>query len=355
MSSEREAVLQRAAAWHDAGLGVALATVVETWGSSPRPVGSQLVVDAQGRFEGSVSGGCVEATVIVAALEILNGARARELAFGVSDEDAWRVGLPCGGRITVYVEPVQDGRAASEPQLARAQLDLLVAAERQQHTVALLLDLATGTRSVLGGPSPAQLDPALLELAHAARARGQSALVAHGGKRAFVHVLSPRPRLVIVGAVHIAQSLARMAAWLDFEVVVVDPRSGFASAERFPHVVLDVRFPDEALPALGLDARTAVVTLTHESRLDDPALLAALRSPAFYVGALGSKRTQAQRRERLRAAGLDEGQLARLHGPVGLPIGALTPAEIATSILAEIVQQRRKPPASRHAAPVSQV
>ncbi len=335
--------MQQARAWHDAGLGVALATVIRTWGSSPRPVGSQLVVDSQGRFEGSVSGGCVEAAVIGAALEILGGARARELQFGVSDEDAWRVGLPCGGRITVYVEPVEDGRPVSEAQLKRSLLDVLVACEVDGRAVALVLDLATGARASLAGPAPTDLTPETSELVQAAATRGQSVLIENGSERVFVHVSSPRLRLVVVGAVHIAQSLARMAAVLDFELVIVDPRLGFASAERFPELTLDHRFPEEALPALDLDARTAVVTLTHESRLDDPALIEALRSPAFYVGALGSRRTQERRRERLRAAGLSEAQVARLHGPVGLSIGALTPAEIATSILAQIIEQRRKP------------
>ena len=343
MSNQQHAVLQQARAWHDAGLGVALATVIRTWGSSPRPVGSQLVVDAQGRFEGSVSGGCVEAAVIGAALEILGGARARELQFGVSDEDAWRVGLPCGGRITVYVEPVEDGRPASEPQLKRALLDVLAAGEVDGRAIALMLDLATGARNSLSGSVPTDLTPATSELVQAAATRGQSTLIEHGSERVFVHVSSPRLRLVVVGAVHIAQSLARMAAVLDFELVIVDPRRGFASAERFPELTLDHRFPEEALPALGLDARTAVVTLTHEARLDDPALIEALRSPAFYVGSLGSRRTQELRRERLLAAGLGEAQVARLHGPVGLSIGALTPAEIATSILAQIIEQRRKP------------
>jgi xanthine dehydrogenase accessory factor len=342
MSTREDAVLQQARTWHDAGLGVALATVIRTWGSSPRPVGSQLVVDAQGRFEGSVSGGCVEAAVIGAALEVLGGGRARELQFGVSDEDAWRVGLPCGGRISVYVEPVEDGRPASEPQLKRALLDALTAREADGRVVPLALDLATGARTVLDGAAPSDLSAPTQELVRAAATRGQSVLIEHGGERVFVHVSSPRLRLVVVGAVHIAQSLARMAAVLDFELVIVDPRQGFASEERFPELTLDHRFPEEALPALGLDARTAVVTLTHESRLDDPALIEALRSAAFYVGALGSRRTQERRRERLRAAGLSEAEVARLHGPVGLSIGALTPAEIATSILAQIIEQRRK-------------
>ena len=298
--TERE-ILERAAAWSDAGQRVALATVISTWGSSPRPPGSQLAVGERGELAGSVSGGCVEAAVVQEALEVLRTGAPTTLEFGVTAGRAWEVGLPCGGRIRVHVEPAP-----------AARLGELVAAL-------------------------------------AARERVERVLELEGGER-FSVVIEPPVRLVIVGAVHLAQPLASMARVAGYDVTVVDPRPAFATEERFPGVTLERGWPAEAVPRLGLDARTALVALSHDRRFDDPALEAALRSDAFYVGALGSRKTQAALRTRLREAGLPEPAVSRLHGPVGLDLGARTPAEIAIEILAELVAALREGSAAHRTA-----
>lgn len=309
-----------ALAWHRAGLGAVLATVVETWGSAPRQAGSQMAISGDGRIAGSVSGGCVEGAVVTEARAALADRLPRLLSFGVSDDDAFAVGLACGGTIRVMVEPVGEGRAA----LPEALLADLAAAREAARAVVLLTDLASWAR---------QLVPD-----HARRLSDRSGV--DDGVFAAVH--NPPLRLIVVGAVHIAQALVPMARACGYAPVIIDPRATFGAAARFPgETVLD-GWPDEALAALAPDARTAVVTLTHDARLDDPALQVALRSGAFYVGALGSLRTQEKRLARLRAAGLTAAQLARLRAPVGLRIGAATPSEIAVSILAEITQVLRQ-------------
>ncbi len=319
-SHDLDAVLARAAAWHEAGLGVALATVVRTWGSSPRPAGSKLAVNERSEFVGSVSGGCIEAAVITEALELMAGRRsAGILAFGVSDATAWEVGLACGGRIEVFIERLPElaelraARAAKRPVVLATSLDgsahRILEAGAEVHAVAEVLrtDQATVVDEVFYEPH------------------------------------NPPVRLVIVGAVHIAQPLAEMARLAGLAVTIVDPRRAWATAARFPDQELVLAWPDAALAALQLDAHTAVVTLTHDPKLDDPALIIALRSPAFYVGCLGSKRTHAARRDRLASSGFATADLDRLHGPVGLPIGARMPAEIAVSILADIIAVVRGP------------
>jgi xanthine dehydrogenase accessory factor len=212
----------------------------------------------------------------------------------------------------------------------------------------LAIDLTSGTSSVVHPfGDTTGIEPALLAAARAAAEADQSRQVEGPGGPVFLRVYNPPVRLVIVGAVHIAQSLAPMARLAGYDVVVVDPRRAFATEQRFAGVELSREWPDEALQRLGLDRRTAVVTMTHDPKIDDPALAAALRSESFYIGALGSKKTQAARRERLSREGFDEAALARLHGPVGLPLGAVSTAEIAVSILSELVACLRKGSASR--------
>lgn len=332
-----DAVLAQAAAWRAAGRGVALATVVRTWGSSPRQPGSKLAVDEDGAFVGSVSGGCIEAAVIHDALEVMAAGASRLLSFGVSDESAWEVGLACGGKVEVLVEAVAPERGRG---LGRELLDELIAARRAGRAAVLATWLDGSAHMLLAG------DPALApaELAAAvgqAVARDQAAVVDAPGGAIFVEPHLPPVRLIVVGAVHVAQPLAEMAALAGFGVTIVDPRRAFATEARFPGRALVTSWPDEALAQLAPDARTAVVTLTHDPKLDDPALIAALASPAFYVGCLGSQKTHAARKARLGARGTGAAALERLRGPVGLRIGARTPAEIAVSILAEIVAALR--------------
>lgn len=311
---------EQALDWHLAGRGAALATVVETWGSAPRRVGSQLAVSGTGEMAGSVSGGCVEGAVVTEALEALEDGAPRMLEFGVSDGDAFAVGLACGGTIRVLVQPVGEAFA---PDL----LQELVTARADRVAAAVISDPEGRVAEVTqqGYPERFRLDRSGFE---------------EDGR--FVAVHNPPLRLAVVGAVHIAQTLVPMARATGFDPVVIDPRDSFASPDRFPDTRILSDWPDEAVAEIGLDARTALVLLTHDPKLDDPALEAALAGTCFYIGALGSSRTHAKRLDRMREKGFDEGALARIHGPVGLDIGAANPAEIAVSILAEMVQVLRK-------------
>ena len=313
--------------WHRAGRSAVLATVVETWGSAPRQAGSQLAIAGDGTFMGSVSGGCVEGAVVTEAMDALGDGGARLLTFGVSDDQAFAVGLACGGTIRVLLEPV--GAALSEALLAD-----IVAARAARRAVAYVVNTSTWARRLVGGAE----DP--LALAVQTRMRADKSGMEDGDW--FIAVHNPPLRLIVVGAVHIAQALLPMARTCGYDPVLIDPRGAFGAEARFPGQAINDDWPDEAMAALQPDARTAVVTLTHDAKLDDPALLAALASPAFYIGCLGSSRTHAKRLDRLRDAGVTEAQIARLHAPVGLDIGAKSPAEIAVSILAQITQSLRK-------------
>lgn len=313
--------------WHRAGRGAALATVVETWGSAPRPVGSQLAISGDGQIMGSVSGGCVEGAVVAEAVEALADGRPRLLTFGVSDDTAFAVGLACGGTIRVLVEPVGSV-------LPGAMLADLVAARAARQAVAYVTHPETGGGRLTAGPGDA------LAGAVARRMRADRSGLEEDGT--FIAVHNPPLRMIVVGAVHIAQPLVAMARLCGYDPVLIDPRGAFGAEHRFPGERILDGWPDEAMAALAPDARTAVVTLTHDAKLDDPAIRAALASPAFYVGCLGSPRTHAKRLDRLRAGGVAEDAIARIHAPVGLAIGAKSPAEIAVSILAQITQVLRQ-------------
>lgn len=312
-------------AWHDTGTGAALATVIETWGSAPRQPGSQLAISGSGEIAGSVSGGCVEGAVVAEALEAIADGRPRVLTYGVSDDDAFAVGLACGGTIRILVEPV--GAA-----LPRAMLADIVQARAARQPIAYCVTPGGDTRA-LAGPA-----------AYPERFRADKSGLEVDGT--FVTLFNPPLRLFIVGAVHIAQALVPMARLAGYDPLLIDPRDAFASPARFPGTRLSHDWPDDALRAAGLDARSAVVTLTHDAKLDDPAIQTVLGSQAFYLGCLGSTRTHAKRLERMRSAGVPETALARIHAPVGLDIGAKSPAEIAVSILAQmtaVLRQRSAP------------
>lgn len=291
--------IDAARAWLAAGHGVAIATVIETWGSAPRAVGSHLAIRDDGLFEGSVSGGCVEGDVIVAALDLIARGGWRRLDYGVADARAWEVGLACGGRIAVLVQAVGDGGFDA------ALLNVLVAARDAGTTLTLATDLTTGATTL-------------------------------GTTGDFVRAYPPPLRLAVIGAVHIAQTLVPLAALIGFDATVIDPRGLFAAGPRFERPV-DEHWPDEALGDWRPNAASAVVALTHDPKLDDVALACALRSDAFYIAALGSRKNHAGRLERLRAQGFDDAALARINGPAGLAIGAQGPAEIALSIAAQMV------------------
>ncbi|MEK9752713.1 MAG: XdhC/CoxI family protein [Rhodospirillaceae bacterium] len=330
----------RALTWRADGQGVALATVTRTWGSSPCPAGSHLAVRADSSFEGSVSGGCIEGEVVTASLKAIRDGGQTNLEFGVADEDAWAVGLACGGRVAVYVAALDDARAAVLAELEAA---------RARHVpAALLIDTKSGRHALWRGGKVVN-EYLILSAAQAADlaerfVTDQSGMLDdEAAAPVFARIYNPQLRLLIVGAVHIAQRLAEIGASVGYDVTVVDPRDTWGTDARFPGIKLDRRWPSTALEDLKPDARTAVVTLSHDPKLDDPALIAALFSNAFYIGSLGSRRTHAKRIERLRQAGIDEETLQRIHAPVGLDIGAETPAEIALAALAEITTALRRP------------
>ncbi len=318
---------EAALAWHREGRGAALATVVETWGSAPRQAGSQLAVSGSGEMTGSVSGGCVEGAVVTEAQEALADRKPRILTFGVSDETAFAVGLACGGTIRVLVEPVGAGAEALPENL----LADLVDARAASRAVAMVTRPEGWTRTLV---------PTGVDAAVDARLRSDRSGMEDDGR--FIAVHNPPLRLIVVGAVHIAQPLLTIARECGYACTLVDPRAAFGSETRFPGETILEDWPDDALAALAPDARTAVVTLTHDPKLDDPALRFALRAPVFYVGALGSKKTHGKRVERLQAAGFTGAEIGRIAAPVGLDIGAKTPAEIAVSIMAQIIAALRR-------------
>jgi xanthine dehydrogenase accessory factor len=308
----------------DAGRAAALATVTRTWGSSPVPVGGRMLVDADGAFIGSVSGGCVEGDVIAAAGEVIETGKPQLLEFGVEHETAWRSGLPCGGQIQIVLERFA---GAGDRDLARDVAE----AQRQRRPIVLASAFAGGDRRIY-----APADDLPDDVAQRFERRDSAAAMIEG-RDVFLGLVAPAARTVIVGATHIGQILTTYLAIAGYEVVVVDPRTAYATQARFAGTRLLTSWPKEGLTALGLDAFTALVALSHTAAIDDEALASALVSPCFYVGALGSTRNHAKRCERLRTAGFTQEQIARINAPVGLEIGARTPEEIALSIAAEIV------------------
>lgn len=311
MNTPDTEVLRQALAWLGQGQAVYLATVMQTWGSAPRQPGALLAVSADGRVCGSVSGGCIEDDLIDRAKRGALPAKPELVKYGVTADEAMRFGLPCGGTLELLVEPLAGAG------WLQAVLDEVVA----HRLVARTLDLATG-QSTLAPATPAD----------ASGRQGQACRTVYG----------PHWRLLIIGANQTARILAEIATALEFHVMVCDPREEFFAQWQLPEVELRTGMPDDTVLEIGVDARTAIVAVTHDPKLDDMALLEALKSPAFYVGALGSRANQAKRRERLRMFDLQDDQIDRLHGPVGLPIGSRTPAEIAVAIAAELVQVRNR-------------
>lgn len=301
MTGEMDRLIARQREWQQARLAVA--TVIATWNSAPRPVGSHMLIHEDGRFEGSVSGGCVEGAILQAAGEVIAENRFQLLDFGVEDASAWEVGLPCGGEIRILIQPVGvDGFPGT-------LFDRIGEARAAGVAISTATDLETGITRLAEAE-----DDAL-----------------------WINRYAPRRRLLIVGAVQIAQSLARISRELDIEPVIIDPRERFLTPERFPDFVRDDRWPDAAIADHLPDSRTAIVVLSHDPKIDDPALVAAMASPAAYIAALGSRKSHAARLERLQAHGLSDEQLARIDGPAGLDIGSIGPAEIALSIAAGMI------------------
>ncbi len=310
--------------WIDEGKGAALATVIQTWGSAPRKVGSQLAVSSESEIYGSVSGGCVEGAVVVEAVQALGDGKCRVLEFGVSNIEAFSVGLACGGTIRVMVEPVGTGAGPDVK-----TIEEMCAARSERKTIACRVNLKSWERRL---ERPESNGDRRRNVRAESRIEGDE----------FVLVHNPPLKLVVIGAVHIAQPLLRMARLAEFTTVLIDPRDTFATKDRFPEETILDEWPDDALAVVGLDAHTAVVTLTHDPKLDDPAIAAALESDVFYLGCLGSRRTHKKRVVRLAEAGIPLDAIdRRIHAPVGFGIGASSPAEIAISIMAEIIARLR--------------
>jgi len=297
-------IITAARSWR--GQKMALATVIESWGSAPRQQGGHMLVAEDGRFAGSISGGCVEYEVFALCEQVIAGAPPALHSYGTTEDSLWEPGLPCGGQIGVLVQPIA-------PEGFPAQLfeDIATAHEAGQG-LTLSTDLATGR--TVAGTQPGQ----------------------------FVNDYNPARRLLIVGAVQIAQTLAVLARTIGFDVTVNDPRARFLTAERFPNVHLTDAWPDEAVTRFAPNAHSAVVTLSHDIKIDDPALIAALAAPTGYVGALGSRANQVRRLERLGALGVPAIDLTRIDGPAGVQIGGLGPQEIALSIMAGIINRFRR-------------
>lgn len=316
-------VLKRSAEWLDAGRRVLLVTVVKTWGSSPRPEGAMLAVRDDGLVVGSVSGGCIEDDLVDRTRRLgMTQTTAEAVTYGVSADEARRFGLPCGGTIQLVAEPL------TKVSGMRALLREIEAG----HLVARRLDLLTGE---------ATLHPA----------NAMDGLTFDGATLTTIH--GPRYRMLVIGASQLSKYLAQIAVGLDYQVTICDPREEYTETWDIPGVTLVRTMPDDTVKAMNLDERCAVVALTHDPKLDDLALMEALKSPAFYVGALGSRANNAKRRVRLLEVDVTEAEIARLHGPIGLYIGSRTPPEIAISILAEITAVKNRvdlPDAARIAA-----
>ena len=326
--------------WLASGDPVAIATVVRISGSAPRPLGATLVARAEEKIAGSVSNGCVESAVYEEAIAVLKDGRARVVNYGISDEFAFTVGLSCGGSIDVLVEPVGAlHRAALEAVRSErpALLVRVVAPADRAGTVAVL----TEDRAEGWSPELAELKVGALAALGEGRSRTVTARLGERDATVFLEAIAMPPLLAIVGATHVGQALAHLAKAVGYRVVVVDPREALANAERFPGMEIVAAWPQEGLATLRFGPSSAIAILAHDDKFDHPALVAALRSAAGYVGAIGSRTTNEKRVAWLRSQGVTERDIARIHAPIGLDIGATSVEEIALAILAEIVAVRR--------------
>ena len=338
-----EGLLDQIGIWFERGRSVALATVIKTWGSSPRPAGAMMAISDQGEIFGSVSGGCVEGAVIDSATQVIAEGTPIRLHFGVTNEEAWEVGLSCGGEIEVFIREFR----SENLKCWRDAIDL-----GERFCIALAVagnEAHLGTDWCIFESGPVRHSPSIptpsnefIETAKATASKGKPALLVldqEGIQEVFFHLVELPRQLILVGGVHIAIPLSSLADTLGFQVIVIDPRRLFGNSERFPAVKeLHQVWPQEAFQNITLTGSSAVVMLTHDPKIDDPAIQIALDSPAFYIGALGSMKTHQKRLNRLIDQGFASEKLNRIHAPVGLDLGASTPEEIALAVLAEIIQ-----------------
>jgi len=328
--------------WREEGKKVAIATVVKVYGSGPRPLGSRLAVSSEGEMVGSVSGGCVEGAVVEEARGVMKTGQPKLVKFGITNEEAWTVGLTCGGEIEVFVEgdpsPTEFVRSLKDEKLVA--LGTLIVGRQLGNKILIWPDGKTQ-----GDLGSADLTRQVSRHAEALLQQQKSERVAfdvEGEKsEVFIEVVSPPPRLIIIGAVHAAIPLITFAKELGFRTTVVDPRSAFATPQRFSHAdELIVKWPQEALSATDFNEGTYLVALSHDEKLDNPALKLALESPCRYIGALGSRKTHARRVASLKKTGITDEQLSRIHAPIGLNLGGRRPAEIAVAIVGQIIAIR---------------
>ena len=299
--------------WLKARRKVALATVISTWGSAPRPVGGQMAIDINGEIIGSVSGGCVEGAVIAEAIKSIKDRKTRVKDYGISNNMAWEVGLACGGELKILIQPLE-----MEDDIILNIVELI----NNRKTIKVEIDCYSGQRIIKNSLT-------------------ENISIYQRATNKFIHIILPKPRLFIIGAVHIAQALVSIAKIANYEITLIDPREHFATKKRFPNCTIINEWPDTALANLTLDNASHIITLTHDPKIDDPALITALKNDTGYIGSLGSKKTHKLRCERLKLLGFNKLDLSKIHGPIGLDIKAKTPAEIAISILAEITNFRR--------------
>jgi len=314
--------------WSAEGVRAATATVVRTERSAPREPGAVLAVSERGEVAGSVTGGCVEPAVYEEAQEVLAGGPARLVTYGISDEEGFNVGLSCGGTVHILVEPLDYGVVTG-----------LAVAIAEERPVAVVSPIApdAGMRLVEAD------DPSAPEAVRDLIAHGETGVVSVGDEELFVSTVAPRPDMYVFGAIDFASAVASVGRFIGYRVTVCDARATFVTPERFPDVDrLVVAWPHEFLATAQVDRRTAICVLTHDAKFDVPVLKAALATPAGYIGAMGSRRTTEQRNERLRAEGVAEEDLARVHAPIGLPISSRTPAEVAVAVAAEIIATKRQ-------------
>ena len=311
--TEVDDILTPMSVWLKEKRKVALATVISTWGSAPRPVGGQMAIDSNGEIIGSVSGGCIEGAVINEGINSINDGKLRIKDYGISNDMAWEVGLACGGELKILIQPLN-----LEDKIVYSIVENI----KNREPTKLIINCLTGSRHI---------DNSIIN-----QISSYDKI-----KEEFIHVIDPKPRLFIVGAVHIAQALISLAKTADFEIILIDPRDHFATKDRFPNCKIINEWPDTALSNFILDKSTHLVTLTHDPKIDDPALIYTLKKDIGYIGSLGSKKTHNKRCERLIDIGFCQSDLSKIHGPIGLNIKAKTPAEIAISIMAEIINFRR--------------
>ena len=303
--------------WLKNGEQVALATVISTWGSSPRPVGGQMAINKDGEIIGSVSGGCVENSVISEAINSIFDRKLRIKDYGISDDLAWEIGLACGGELKILIQAIEDNDS-----ILLQILDHI----KKREPINLIINCLDGKRNIVNEGNKLFSDKSFFDKE----------------KQIFYHAILPKPRLFIVGAVHISQSLVPMAKMCGYDVILIDPRNHFANKKRFPNCNIITEWPDEALKNFQLSQHCNLVTLTHDPKIDDPALINALTSNIGYIGSLGSAKTHDKRMERLKNYGIKKNKLLDIHGPIGLDIGSKTPEEISVSILAELTKFRRR-------------